>query len=553
MSASHRTVITGDSASRSPLGRIVGNRYQLQAYVGPGQLGELFEAVDQQLTQAARNEHRVCLELFQLGEHQLDLRTSLANEFVNLLHLSHPNLARIGDFGIDGDAVFFTSELLAGKSLDAILNSNSTDAFVEKEILAIMKGIGDVLEYVHDKRVIHGDLRPASIFITEDFDIKLTDLPAVILRRAFSSIDIHRFGDSQALKPTTDVFGLAAIAYELLGNEPPYDGLPRGHARKKELKPQRIKGIPLQRWNTLSRALRLQPAKRTGSISQFIQEFGVTGTETLEDSIAAPTVKKRRWPKSLAWLAAIIMIAVVIQQFADELGAAFSRANEALFSQQAEPLNETAPAALPTASELGATEFPTQTAMMPPRQPDPAAASEENVDPSASDATIAQDAPTQVTAAGVNETASSVMPASSTPPDATTVAVQESDVSLQESSPTETVASPAGFSFRDTSLNVTEGQDMVAIELLRKGGSEIDAAAVWWTENGTALADRDYAESGVRTENFPAGVNSRTLYIPLIADSRAEAPETFFVHAGSVLEPKSEASRILITISDDDR
>ena len=560
MSANYMSVMPGNDPANSPLGHIVGNRYRLETFVGCGQLGDVYEAVDQQLTQAARNEHRVILELFSLGEDQADLRTRLANEFLNLLPLSHPNLAHIVDFGIDGSSVFFTSELLEGKSLDAILNSNSTDAFSDKEILAIMKNVGDVLAYLHAEGVIHGDLRPSSVFITEHFEIKLVDVASVILRRAFSSIDVQRIGDSQTLKPTTDVFGLAAIAYELLANEPPYDGLPRGHARKKELKARRIKGISMHRWSALSRALRLQPAKRTTSVNQFVQEFGVTGTESLDDGSAAPIQKQRRLPKSLVWIVPLAIIAVAIQQNFVTVTALYTDLRENITARFAGTSNQSATVTIPAVEGVNERiEAPSPEPQEPPVTDAAASAVEATEAGTIADSVAASATPLQPPAVTTDETLASTQVSATEPLLQNAVAVaNEAAVAADapEAGPAASpvvVEAPVRFSFRSERLVVAESQDMVAVDILRSGNRDADAAVIWWTEDGSALADRDYADFGVRSENFASGTAEKTVYIPLISDSRSENREVFYVYAGSVMAPKNEASRMEIVINDDDR
>ncbi|MGI9262405.1 MAG: hypothetical protein ACR2QR_10245, partial [Woeseiaceae bacterium] len=61
------------------IGDIVGNRYVLQTRVGPGRLGIVYEATDQQLMQASRSDYRVTIELFCLPSEQAHLRTRFAS------------------------------------------------------------------------------------------------------------------------------------------------------------------------------------------------------------------------------------------------------------------------------------------------------------------------------------------------------------------------------------------------------------------------------------------------------------------------------------------
>ena len=82
--------------------RALAERYLLRGRISEGHLGEVYEAIDLQLSAAGRKDHCVALELVTLSGSQADVRQHLASEFKDLLSISHPNIARIVDFGVDG-------------------------------------------------------------------------------------------------------------------------------------------------------------------------------------------------------------------------------------------------------------------------------------------------------------------------------------------------------------------------------------------------------------------------------------------------------------------
>ena len=291
------------NADHKGSGSIIGNRYVLQNHIGKGRLGERYEAVDQQLTQAGRSDFRVSIELFTLHKNQSHENsrqgnTRFASEFVDLLALSHPNVARIIDYGIDGTTNFITTELLEGASLRAILDSASNDACTKNEVLAVVGGVAEALRFTHGKGLVHGDLSAESIFVTNDFDVKIADFAAVVLARTLGSVTEKQAGSSQSRKSSADVFGLASIAYELLANERPYGRASRHEARVRGIELRRIKHIPRYQWKALARALALQPKKRTPSVGEFAAEFGVDGTESLAtaEPVRRPSYQRLLWP-----------------------------------------------------------------------------------------------------------------------------------------------------------------------------------------------------------------------------------------------------------------
>jgi hypothetical protein len=104
---------------------------------------------------------------------------------------------------------------------------------------------------------------------------------------------------------------------------------------------------------------------------------------------------------------------------------------------------------------------------------------------------------------------------------------------------------PARFAFERESLAVREGDVAARIVIRRSGDSSGSAEVSWSTTDGTAVADRDYADLGARIERFAPGESSRTIYVPLTNDSVTEPARSFRV----LLEGGAE---IRVDILDDD-
>ena len=67
------------------------------------------------------------------------------------------------------------------------------------------------------------------------------------------------------------------------------------------------------------------------------------------------------------------------------------------------------------------------------------------------------------------------------------------------------------------------------ITIRRSGNLSGTATVSWWTEEGTARADADYADLGARVERFAPGEASRTVYVPLTNDAVREEAKSFRV------------------------
>ncbi|MGI9202822.1 MAG: protein kinase [Woeseiaceae bacterium] len=559
---SHSLAKVSRDAESHQIGDIVGNRYSLQSRVGPGRLGTVYEATDQQLMQASRSDYRVSIELFCLPSELAHLRTRFASEFVDLLSVSHPNIARIIDFGIDGETIFFTTELLEGTSLDSMLDGESTDSFSDKEILAVLRSVADALQYVHAKGLIHGELNSDSIFITTDYEVKIVDLAIEVLKRTLGNPDEQLAASSQkALKPTADVFGIAAVAYELLACERPYEGLPRGHARKRGLRLRRIKGVARNRWKALASALQLLPVDRTQTIAQFAADFGISGTESLQALEAGEHSKERRSLLPALLLVAITATAAMIQfeilnptdmlsGFRERIGSSTptvvidSSVPEETYATEDDAtgddvaggqLDEILPqSALATAGESASAEFG------PADNPLPDLVLPAEQDLRAEEPATLDDAQIKETAVGV-----SAAPAEDV--------TGTTEIGASAQIDTTPVSAPPAIAFAQETVVVREGQDMAAVVLQRLGNAENGTPIIWWTGDNTAMADHDYADLGVRSETFETGVSAISLYVPLISDSLVEQRESFYVFVASDLAPDTVSDRVEIIVNDDDR
>ena len=117
------------------------------------------------------------------------------------------------------------------------------------------------------------------------------------------------------------------------------------------------------------------------------------------------------------------------------------------------------------------------------------------------------------------------------------------------------LSEPEVVEFAAPVVTVSEGQTVATAAIRRRGGSLSESSFVWWTSDGSARADDDYANLGARIEKFAAGEETRTINVPLVGDSKAEGRENFYVNLreGEQLGRRlDQAQRIEIVVVDDD-
>lgn len=135
------------------------SRYRIAGKLGEGGFGEVFKAYDSQLKQT--------LAIKILPDNTALTQETLTKEFKTLSQLQHPNLVRVFDYGILPPHVpYFTMELVEGRNLRESF-TNKTNIF---QMPTVIKQILKALRYLNKNRILHGDIKPENIVITEGED-----------------------------------------------------------------------------------------------------------------------------------------------------------------------------------------------------------------------------------------------------------------------------------------------------------------------------------------------------------------------------------------------
>ena len=257
-------------------------RFVLQQRLGRGRYGPIYKALDRSLSEALIGvEHHVALhELHPRIATQPILLERLENLPFHPHAWSHPNLVKLLEFGRDGAKYFLSEEFLEGASVRLVLDDSPWEPLTYDEVLAVLRAVGDALNYAHAKGIVHGDLRPQNVFVTEHYNIKLLDLLPGNEPRPTPFFPEDASNDRHP-HPSDDVYGLACLAYELLARRHPYNGNSPLEALTAGLAPQPVPGLPLPQWQALSRGLALRRERRTAGVPELLAGLGITGTEML--------------------------------------------------------------------------------------------------------------------------------------------------------------------------------------------------------------------------------------------------------------------------------
>jgi serine/threonine protein kinase len=634
------------------VGSIVGERFVVKAHLGRGRLGERYRAVDRSLSDPdLANERCVVLHFLNTRvAQQTRLLQKLETSYLQPHSWAHRNIVSVIGFGSDRGEYFFVTEELEGGTLRTILDEVAPDVPPEEETFSVLSGIGDALKYAHAKGVVHGDIRPENVFVTNDLVVKVLDLlPATLPRTVPVFPEDNAASGPSIPHPRDDVYGLACVAYELFAGKHPFNFNTALEALAAGLRPAPILSLDPRSWSALVGGLALRREQRTASVAAFLADLGVTGRERLrraseaeraatanaavaasaaaaaaaargEDadwsdlsdrtlttvgarapsarppSASAPIVdhpyeplkirfveRPRRANRWLPWVAALAIGAGVVYwnyPWLQQQGPEWLAIGRAMVDKVAESRGATAPRVASEPTPPKPTQPSSTLAEPTPRPADAAAAP---ASPRAANVAPASPAPQP----GVGAASSVAAPAprdaspppqdsrpqtrdasppandARQPPAATLPSAQPPAQTDASSSPATQVkrAAIAGepaateiFEPEKLVVVVSEAAPSAAVTIRRRGNVDASSSFVWWTSDGTAVADEDYLNLGARIEKLAAGEQTRTIYIPIVHDSKHEDRESFYVNVrpaqgGKRLDP---AERVEVVIEDDD-
>jgi serine/threonine protein kinase len=289
-------------------GSVIKKRFVLEKVLGKGGMGLVFGAIDRRKEEARDPNPRVALKVLNADfQRHPQAFMALQREARKAQTLAHPNVVTVFDFDRDGDAVYMTMELLQGRSLDSMTREARGKGIKREVALPIIRGIAEGLAYAHRKGIVHSDLKPGNVFITEedgaakilDFGIAraVPSMNTEASRDVFDAGSLGAYTEAYATDemidgvdphPADDMYALGIIAYELLTGFHPYSRHSAPAARKLGLKPDPLKGLKRKEAKAIERCLSFDRKRRPQNAGDFLKLFrGVTALQKATIAVAA--------------------------------------------------------------------------------------------------------------------------------------------------------------------------------------------------------------------------------------------------------------------------
>lgn len=209
-------------------GKLLGNRYEIIEKVGNGGMATVYKATDKVLKRYVAV--KILRDEFTTDE---EFIKRFEVEAQSAARLTHPNIVSIYDVGVEGNLYYIVMELIQGKTLkEIILEEKGPLPWKWSVNVAIQ--IASALEIAHRNNIVHRDIKPHNIIITEDGIAKVTDFG---IAKAVSNSTITAFGTTMGsvhyfspeharggfTDAKSDLYSLGVVMYEMVTGKVPFD------------------------------------------------------------------------------------------------------------------------------------------------------------------------------------------------------------------------------------------------------------------------------------------------------------------------------------------
>lgn len=261
------------------VGDVLENRYRVDHPIAQGGMSTVYRCIDLRLGRA------VAVKVIdERLNRDPEFRDRFRSEARAMAKLSNPSLVDIYDFGSSGGHLFFVMELIDGGTLRELLAEHGT--MPPHAATAILRALLQGLTAVHRAGMVHRDIKPDNVLITQDHQVKLSDFglirPGNQKRLTNEKIvgTVSYLSPEQVngapIGPESDVYSAGIVGYEMLAGETPFHGetpLARAMARTTTPVPppsSKVPGIPRLIDELIASATALDPSQRFRNASEFL-------------------------------------------------------------------------------------------------------------------------------------------------------------------------------------------------------------------------------------------------------------------------------------------
>ena len=267
------------------VGKFIGNRYEIIEKIGNGGMATVYKAKCHVLNRyvavkVLKDEYTTDAEFIR----------RFNAEAQSAAGLTHANIVSVYDVGHEDNVYYIVMELIQGKTLKQIINQDGSLPWKWSVNIAIQ--IASALEAAHRNNIVHRDIKPHNIIITEEGVAKVTDFG---IAKAVSNSTITAFGTTigsvHYFSPEhakggftdakSDLYSLGVVMYEMLTGRVPFDAdtpvsVALKHMQEKPVEPVKLNpSIPFAVNQIIMKAMEKEPSLRYQTATEMIKDLGM--------------------------------------------------------------------------------------------------------------------------------------------------------------------------------------------------------------------------------------------------------------------------------------
>lgn len=265
------------------IGKTIANRFEIISKTGVGGMATVYVAKDKVLNRDVAV--KVLKDEFTTDE---EFVKRFNSEALSAASLTHPNIVSIYDVGNEDGIYYIVMELVRGKTLKQIITEEG--ALPWKWSVNIAMQIASALETAHKNNIVHRDIKPHNIIITEDGVAKVTDfgIAKAVSNSTITAFgttigSVHYFSPEQAKGGYTDaksdIYSLGVVMYEMLTGKVPFDAdtsvsVALKHMQEQPIPPMEInENIPKAVNDIILKAMEKEPMARYQTATAMLKDL----------------------------------------------------------------------------------------------------------------------------------------------------------------------------------------------------------------------------------------------------------------------------------------
>jgi len=269
------------------------NNYEVLDVLGRGGTGTVFRARDRflDIDVAIKVINRDLLS-------KPDVLAAFKDEARITMQLSHRNILRLYSFRVYNGCFYIVMELVQGRSLRSVILENG--ALSTETTCRILHQCASALEYAHAHNVVHKDVKPENVYLTEGGELKVIDFGSAVLNDARAEAEGVIVGTPEYMSPEqlrgelvgpgADVYALAVMAYLMLVGCFPYPADTTVENLLAGVRPD-FSALPEALAAVMDRATAFDPSDRYATVTEFVSDMlRVCGCESVAADPYAPIV-----------------------------------------------------------------------------------------------------------------------------------------------------------------------------------------------------------------------------------------------------------------------